>query len=395
MSGRGQALMRTRCPACDTIFRVTSEQLRLKAGKVRCGHCQGVFNAFDHLVSESEEAPLPAGQSAHAVIPDEPAAIPPPLPRPSLSPSSEENVSVSVVPDATDLPAFSAVPQPESEKLSAESTQHPDGPAADSGLSGQATEVPVDSRPEEEPLHPPVDSAVIREEPSATRTPESVSEPVSHSQNAVRVADAEIPAETPEESTLAAREAGLVAARELLDTQAYDRWAAGTLAESGLGGFDSDSGQRMVWPFVLVSVLLSLVLLGQVMHHFRTDVVRKFPAFAALYDAVGVNVPLPRLADQVTIETSDLQSDNARGLFVLQATLVNRAHHAQAWPMLELTLTDTADSVVARRVLAPGDYLPPTQTAPAFPANGEVAVRLWLEARGLGAAGYRLYVFYP
>jgi len=44
--------MRTRCPACDTVFRVTSEQLRLKAGKVRCGHCQGVFNAFDQLLSD-------------------------------------------------------------------------------------------------------------------------------------------------------------------------------------------------------------------------------------------------------------------------------------------------------------------------------------------------------
>ena len=39
----------------------------------------------------------------------------------------------------------------------------------------------------------------------------------------------EMPAETPEQSTLAAREAGLVAARELSDTPAFNRWAAGTL----------------------------------------------------------------------------------------------------------------------------------------------------------------------
>ena len=52
MPGRHQALMRTRCPACGTIFRVTSEQLRAKAGKVRCGYCQSVFNAFDELVDD-------------------------------------------------------------------------------------------------------------------------------------------------------------------------------------------------------------------------------------------------------------------------------------------------------------------------------------------------------
>jgi len=31
----------------------------------------------------------------------------------------------------------------------------------------------------------------------------------------------------------------------------------------------------------------------------------------------------------------------------------------------------------------------------AFPANAETPVRLWIDAKGLGAAGYRLYIFYP
>ena len=53
MSERDQTLMRTRCPECGTVFRVTSEQLRRKAGKVRCGQCQAVFNAFDEqLIDE-------------------------------------------------------------------------------------------------------------------------------------------------------------------------------------------------------------------------------------------------------------------------------------------------------------------------------------------------------
>ena len=30
-----------------------------------------------------------------------------------------------------------------------------------------------------------------------------------------------------------------------------------------------------------------------------------------------------------------------------------------------------------------------------FAARSEVEVRLWLEAREISAAGYRLYVFYP
>ena len=62
----------------------------------------------------------------------------------------------------------------------------------------------------------------------------------------------------------------------------------------------------------------------------------------------------------------------------------------------ELTLTDTQDNPIARRVFQPGEYLAP-QNPPeqAFPANTDIPVRLWIEAKEITAAGYRLYVFYP
>ena len=41
----------TRCPGCKTIFRVTAQQLGMRAGQVRCGHCQTVFNGVAELVS--------------------------------------------------------------------------------------------------------------------------------------------------------------------------------------------------------------------------------------------------------------------------------------------------------------------------------------------------------
>jgi len=201
--------------------------------------------------------------------------------------------------------------------------------------------------------------------------------------------------ESPEETTLAAREAGLVAARELTDTAAYNRWAAGTLAGNGLGGFGGEAARPAIWPFVLVVILLFVALVGQLLFYFRTQLVQRLPDAAALYTAAGIDLPLPRNVDLVAIETSDLQSDNARGLFVLQASLHNRAKFAQAWPALELTLTDTSDTVVSRRVMQAAEYLPPNISPESFPANGEVAVRLWIEAHDIGAAGYRLYVFYP
>ena len=201
--------------------------------------------------------------------------------------------------------------------------------------------------------------------------------------------------ESVEASTQAARDAGLVAARELLDTQVYNRWAAGTLADSGLSGFGGESVRGPQWPFVLGGIALWLLLTLQVAYYFRTELVGRFPGLAGVYAAFSVDVPLARISDLVTIETSDLQADNARGLFVLNAGLMNHAAFPQAWPVLELTLTDVNERVVSRRLIDPVEYLPPGSNTKQFAPNAEQALRLWLEAPGIGAAGYRLYVFYP
>jgi hypothetical protein len=121
------------------------------------------------------------------------------------------------------------------------------------------------------------------------------------------------------------------------------------------------------------------------------------PALAALSDALGAELPLPRHSEWLSIETSDLQIDpEHQQLLALQATLRNRAAYAQAYPALELTLTDTHDKAIARRVLQPDEYLPPGAARDeSFAGQCRPRDRLWLEAGGINAAGYRLYVFYP
>lgn len=385
MSGRTQALMRTRCPACATVFRVTSEQLRLKAGKVRCGHCQTVFNAFDEFLPEEPGAHAASGRqpsdegvsSAVSSGGDWPANVDP---SPTLAP--EEFSATIVTPTATAerladdstaaaAPMVSAVSSPAIAAESAMPTaadepsteNHPSSLSVASDVPEALVEVPA-SPQEQEPARTAADGA------------------------------AEATAASPQATTEAARAAGLVAARELSESPGYNRWAAGTLADGG-GSFAPPPSRRLLWPFVLVALLLAIGLLGQMLMHWRSDVVRWLPATAEYYALADIDVPLPRQADWIVIEASDLQADNARGLFVLQATLHNRAPYAQDWPALELTLTDAGDQVVARRVIPAVEYLPSTISPEVFPANGEVAVRLWIEARDLGAAGYRLYVFYP
>jgi predicted Zn finger-like uncharacterized protein len=44
--------MFTQCPKCETVFRISSEQLKMREGLVRCGDCAEVFNASWHLIDD-------------------------------------------------------------------------------------------------------------------------------------------------------------------------------------------------------------------------------------------------------------------------------------------------------------------------------------------------------
>jgi predicted Zn finger-like uncharacterized protein len=55
--------MITHCPSCHTHFRVHAEQLAARAGQVRCGKCNRVFDALEYLIEEVGAArELPAMQ---------------------------------------------------------------------------------------------------------------------------------------------------------------------------------------------------------------------------------------------------------------------------------------------------------------------------------------------
>jgi len=90
--------MVTRCPSCETTFRVTPRQLQAHSGQVRCGRCMTVFDGFGALATlpdrRLEEPPARAAmdgdtRSVARLEPGAPAAAPaePPVPdaRPEAS----------------------------------------------------------------------------------------------------------------------------------------------------------------------------------------------------------------------------------------------------------------------------------------------------------------------
>jgi len=157
--------------------------------------------------------------------------------------------------------------------------------------------------------------------------------------------------------------------------------------------------QRRLWAAAIP--LLVALLIGQALFHYRDALAAHWPAtkpaLAMLCQAAGCAIRPPRDAAGLQIDASDLQSDPAhKGLLILSATIRNRAAIALAYPYLELTLTDANDQVVVRRALAPNEYASgTTEIGAGIRANGEVLVKLFIDASATSQAGYRLYLFYP
>lgn len=82
----------TRCPHCDTTFRVTTQQLQVSSGQVRCGSCTRVFDAFATLTAR------------------DPAQVIEPAPSPTAATSELPNAAPDVAPEALAEPVAAAAP---------------------------------------------------------------------------------------------------------------------------------------------------------------------------------------------------------------------------------------------------------------------------------------------
>ena len=127
------------------------------------------------------------------------------------------------------------------------------------------------------------------------------------------------------------------------------------------------------------------------------------PALARLCAISGCTLEAPRRPQALVIDTSSMVPD-AQGVLKLTASLRNRSAEPVAYPALELTLTDTQDRIVARKVIEPRDYLHPLPGNAAaarqrilhgLAGGAELSIQLNLHLSKDQASGYTLYAFYP
>lgn len=105
-------MLKTRCPHCGTAFRVKPEQLRLRGGRVRCGHCHAPFSALESLIDSPEEGQPVAPQTPEPEPASAPVSTLPPKPAPAPESTSTPAPAQPVHQDPFVLAPPSALPEP-------------------------------------------------------------------------------------------------------------------------------------------------------------------------------------------------------------------------------------------------------------------------------------------
>jgi len=156
-----------------------------------------------------------------------------------------------------------------------------------------------------------------------------------------------------------------------------------------------------VWLLVLLALVLALLAVAQTAYYMRTQAVAQWPALKPHFDKackfLDCTVELPKQIELLAIDDSDLQEDaKHQGLIHLSSAIINNATFVQAYPLLELTLTDTHDKPVLRHAFTPREYLPAgIDISKGLAAGEEIHIKLALTANGEAVAGYRVFVTYP
>lgn len=418
----------TRCPHCGTAFRVAADQLKLRGGIVRCGACKEVFNGNATLIDLN---------AAPEAAPGEPAAPPPP-PEPEIALDAKPAPSASDAFDA-EIAEIDAHQDAGIEQLytldfdtAIDSAGAPAQPQAGQPEPEPAPEPfpePVsESLPEPAPEAPP--ESEIRLRPTPLPEPQPTPFDMEPDEEIVAVAlpdggeldDTPQPEEVPDAALLLARQSVPEEPGEAVVPPPAAPPAPGAKAAAPhaphpasapepaepeqdepefvrRSRLQEQAGRTRRMLMAAGSALLVCALLAQGVTTFRNVLAARFPqlkpVLASSCALLGCRVELPAQVEELSIETGELEAISGN-TFLLGTVLHNQSRLAQAWPNIELALTDADNKTVLRRVFAPAEYLPKDVALDkGFAGRTEQPVRIYFQLDQIKASGYHIAVFYP
>lgn len=438
----------TRCPHCETVFRLDPHLLAPHDGRVRCGHCQEIFDAAHYQFDRDETvmAALAATAPNYGVDPASPWAE-----KSSAEVASDKRDALGI-PLHPFVPTTALAPQPEVERTPVERAEPLAGLAAaeavprtraDSDFPGQGrTDFPwqtVDRTGKDAPAEAPADTPARTEPRADSFVSRNEGDPLTESRTdpfigrteneALNEARAESRTEPFVGRSAPHAEPETPAPRRPVDTTTRFEpaplgappsapWAEGPTEPSfGSAAASSEPTSEpfsviretrapvrsgTVWKIIgsLIALVLVVTLLAQVAWWERETVMVNWPASQPLFvqacEQIGCVVAPPRDIDGLQIENSGLRQVDGSHKLELKLSLRNRFDVAIEYPALELTLLDDKNNVAIRRVLWPQDYARPgTVIGAGLAARSTQPVIVRLDTGDAVAANYRVQIFYP
>ncbi|MGO4393347.1 zinc-ribbon and DUF3426 domain-containing protein [Variovorax sp. M-6] len=411
----------TRCPACDTTFKVVRDQLRISDGWVRCGRCSQVFDATVDLqeapdarpvtsVPVSTPEPAPASEAPPLRAEPEPESEPEPEPEPEpaapLEPADDDHPGMA---DAdffddeqasplAERAAFAGVvadvswPDPDSLVLGDEGriAVRPPAPPPLSFPDIDLTLPPRPAAPADDAAPPRPDDGGDAQMQKALRRARV---------KAVRIAKAK----AREQGDAVADVAPMVQAASEAEPTAAP--AAPRASAPVFFGVDEASSwwhrPAVRRSLFATAVLAALLLAAQVLHHERDLIAARQPALRPLLETLcrvsGCELSALRRINDIKLDGASFAREKSGDGFQLNFIVRNAAAVPLAMPAVELSLLDTQERAVVRRVLMPSEFGAPA----VLPAHAERAASLSIELGGAEAAsmppvaGFRIEALYP
>jgi predicted Zn finger-like uncharacterized protein len=331
------------------MFRVVPDQLRISEGWVRCGQCEEVFDANAHLRTLDDVAakpvPDPGQQPISPIseaIPASPlrASVPQPM---QASPADAYDWGPIVVPPQPPVPAPFITGMEDSSSASALLPEQTHEPSLDEPALGEDVGM---QQPE------PADEAPMLQEP--------VSEPLETSS---------LVSEHVPPSFMAASPVPRSERRKL--------------------------GRKVL---LVLCMVLTLLLALQVLVRDRDRVAAAVPALrpvlVGICESLACSISAPRQIESIAIESSSFTSLKT-GVYVLSVVLKNASALDLAAPALELTLTDTQDQVIVRRVVEPAAFGGRKEILAGAELGASIPIQVVTTTAVPRIAGYKLLAFYP
>lgn len=411
----------TKCPHCQTSFKVTDDQLKLYDGAVRCGVCQQIFNGAENLLEEETEeltdpislhegalqsrqgkAPLLSEEKEEKTLEEKEE---PPLVIDRGQPEDEEDDEMLLSLSEEAINAAAAKREALFNQLEKELSEVT--LAIEKAQQEEQRQVPIDSL-----FAPPKKTPKVKEPPVISTMPQSpvlIQEIVGLTES--NIDKERIPfTQAKEKGQLLSsaprldREIKLKAkveekpkvkpdVKEVQKTKAIDplleepsnaRKAFHQVAEMG----DDDEeifmkdlpGRKrpptfmprnkaarkrgvfgsLIVAFVMFALIAGVVIQG--LYIFSDKIVMWMPSTEKMVIGICEKLSCPRRLEakisDLSIEANEFELiPELKNKYLLQLNIRNNATSYQMWPHIELTLTDAEKKPTIRRVLSPANYL--------------------------------------